>query len=131
MTKSTFFGSALALLLALSVISYSKTFIQQQAPKSAKIQQPTVFEVVGQTPEVAGPTLPTEGADGPSPADLAGKSTASNAGLPATTAPIGLTRDGLPVGVQIVGPYLEDATPIDVAGRLAEVIGGFTPPKGF
>jgi len=35
------------------------------------------------------------------------------------------------VGVQIVGPYLEDATPIDVAGRLAEVIGGFTPPKGF
>ena len=29
---------------------------------------------------------PTEGADGPSPADLAGKSTASNAGLPATTA---------------------------------------------
>ena len=25
-------------------------------------------------------------------------------GLPATTAPIGLTRDGLPVGVQIVGP---------------------------
>jgi len=37
----------------------------------------------------------------------------------------------LPVGVQIVGPYLEDATPIDVAGRLAEVIGGFTPPKGF
>jgi amidase len=52
-------------------------------------------------------------------------------GLPATTAPIGLTRDGLPVGIQIVGPHLEDATPIDVAGRLAEVIGGFTPPKGF
>ena len=90
MTKSTFFGSALALLLALSVISYSKTFIQQQAPKPAKIQQPTVFEVVGQTPEVVGPMLPNEGADGPSPADLAGKSTASNAGLPATTADSGL-----------------------------------------
>src|SRR5207253_3186628 len=42
-------------------------------------------------------------------------------GLPATTAPVGLTRDGLPVGIQIVGPYLEDATPIDVAGRLAAV----------
>ncbi|HEX6774739.1 MAG TPA: amidase, partial [Methylomirabilota bacterium] len=36
-------------------------------------------------------------------------------GLPATTAPVGLTRDGLPVGIQIIGPYLEDATPIDVA----------------
>jgi amidase len=25
-------------------------------------------------------------------------------GLPATTAPVGLTRDGLPVGIQIMGP---------------------------
>jgi amidase len=56
---------------------------------------------------------------------------ASLAGLPATTAPVGLTRGGLPVGIQIVGPYLEDATPIDVAGRLTEVIGGFQPPPGF
>ena len=52
-------------------------------------------------------------------------------GLPATTAPVGLTRGGLPVGIQIVGPYLEDATPIDVAGRLTDVIGGFRPPPGF
>jgi amidase len=56
---------------------------------------------------------------------------ASLAGLPATTAPVGLTADGLPVGIQIVGPYLEDATPIDLAGRLADVIGGFRPPPGF
>ena len=56
---------------------------------------------------------------------------ASLAGLPATTAPVGLTRGGLPVGIQIVGPYLEDATPIDVAGRLSEVAGGFRPPPGY
>ncbi len=56
---------------------------------------------------------------------------ATLAGLPATTAPVGLTRGGLPVGVQIVGPYLEDATPIDLAGRLADVLGGFRAPKGF
>jgi amidase len=56
---------------------------------------------------------------------------ASLAGLPATTAPVGLTPEGLPVGIQIVGPYLEDATPIDLAGRLADVIGGFRPPPGF
>jgi len=56
---------------------------------------------------------------------------ATLAGLPATTAPVGLTRGGLPVGLQIVGPYLEDATPIDVAGRLADVIGGFRPPPGY
>lgn len=52
-------------------------------------------------------------------------------GLPATVAPVGLTPDGLPVGVQIVGPYLEDATPIDLAGRLADLIGGFRAPQGY
>ena len=52
-------------------------------------------------------------------------------GLPATTAPVGLTRDGLPVGIQIIGPYLEDATPIDLAGLMADVTGGFRPPTGF
>jgi len=52
-------------------------------------------------------------------------------GLPATTAPIGLTSGGLPVGLQIIGPYLEDLTPIDVAGKLADVVGGFRPPGGY
>ncbi|HKZ05221.1 MAG TPA: amidase [Methylomirabilota bacterium] len=56
---------------------------------------------------------------------------ASLAGLPATTAPVGRAQSGLPVGIQIVGPYLEDATPIDLAGRLTEIHGGFTPPPGF
>jgi amidase len=56
---------------------------------------------------------------------------ASLTGLPATTAPVGRTREGLPVGVQIMGPYLEDATPIDVAGKLADVVGGFKAPPGY
>lgn len=51
--------------------------------------------------------------------------------LPATIAPVGRTAGGLPVGVQIVGPYLEDRTTIDVARRLADVIGGFEAPPGF
>jgi amidase len=52
-------------------------------------------------------------------------------GLPATSAFAGLASDGLPVGIQILGPYLEDATPIDIAARLADVIGGFQVPPGF
>jgi amidase len=52
-------------------------------------------------------------------------------GLPATVAPVGLTRDGLPVGLQVIGPYLEDATPIDVAGRIADVLGGFRRPPAL
>ena len=51
--------------------------------------------------------------------------------LPATVAPIGRLSNGLPVGVQIVGPYLEDRTTIDFARRLAEVMGGFEPPPGY
>jgi amidase len=51
--------------------------------------------------------------------------------LPATVAPIGRASGGLPVGVQIVGPYLEDRTPIDFARRLADVIGGFEAPSGY
>jgi amidase len=51
--------------------------------------------------------------------------------LPAVVAPVGLTSNGLPVGVQIVAPYLEDRSAIDVAGRIAEVVGGFQSPPGY
>ena len=87
MTKSTFFGSALGLLLAFSVISYSKTFIQHQANKPARIQQQPVLEVVGQVPEV-GPTLPVEGPN--SPESSADNSTSSNADRTAVAADSGL-----------------------------------------
>lgn len=51
--------------------------------------------------------------------------------LPAVSAPVGRTRDGLPVGVQIVAPYLEDRTAIDFARRLGDVVGGFERPPGY
>jgi amidase len=56
---------------------------------------------------------------------------ATLAGLPSTAAPVGRTEQGVPVGLQILGPYLEDATPIDFAVRMAGVIGGFVSPPGF
>ena len=52
-------------------------------------------------------------------------------GCPAITAPAGLSKSGLPVGLQIIGPYLEDATPIGFAQLLASEIGGFQPPPGY
>ena len=52
-------------------------------------------------------------------------------GLPATVAPIGKTAAGLPVGVQILGPMWEDATPIEFARVLADVVGGFERPGGY
>lgn len=52
-------------------------------------------------------------------------------GCPATIAPVGRTKQGLPVGIQIMGPLLEDATPIDIAARMADVVGGFEIPPGY
>lgn len=51
--------------------------------------------------------------------------------LPAVAAPVGLARSGLPVGIQIAAPYLEDRTAIRFAALLAEAIGGFAAPPGF
>ncbi len=51
--------------------------------------------------------------------------------LPATVLPVGLTPGGLPVGIQIVGPFLEDRTPIAVARMLEQALGGFERPAGF
>jgi amidase len=50
--------------------------------------------------------------------------------LPSTVVPVGRTPDGLPVGIQVVGPYLGDRTSLWVAARLAEVAGGYVPPPG-
>ncbi len=43
--------------------------------------------------------------------------------LPATAAPIGRTRAGLPIGVQFIGPHLEDLTTIAFAGQLSKAFG--------
>ncbi len=51
-------------------------------------------------------------------------------GLPVAVPPVGRTAAGLPVGVQVVAPYLRDRDAISVAGLLAEVAGGYEPPPG-
>jgi amidase len=51
--------------------------------------------------------------------------------LPSTIAPVGPARDGLPVGLQIVAPYLEDRTSLHFAGLVEAVMGGFKPSSEF
>jgi amidase len=46
---------------------------------------------------------------------LAWPGVATFPGLPATVAPVGKSKTGLPIGVQIIGPFLEDLTSIRVA----------------
>jgi len=56
---------------------------------------------------------------------------ASLSGQPATAFPWGRTRQGLPIGLQAIGPYLEDRTPIAFASLLEREFGGFVPPPGY
>ena len=67
----------------------------------------------------------------PYPDQLAWPGIATLPGLPSTAIPIGLSREGLPVGVQIVGPWLEDRTPLKLAELIEREFGGFVPPPMF
>ncbi len=49
-------------------------------------------------------------------------------GLPATAVPAGRSPEGLPVGVQLIGPMYEDRTPLKLAELLEQRIGGFRAP---
>ncbi|GAA1176040.1 hypothetical protein GCM10009608_10200 [Pseudonocardia alaniniphila] len=46
-------------------------------------------------------------------------------------APIGRSAEGLPGGVQLVGPTVEDHTPLRLAELLEREFDGFTPPPPF
>jgi amidase len=50
-------------------------------------------------------------------------------GLPATAIPAGRSPEGLPVGVQLIGPMFEDRTPLRLAELLEPKTGGFQAPK--
>ncbi|HEV2579808.1 MAG TPA: amidase [Ktedonobacteraceae bacterium] len=56
---------------------------------------------------------------------------ATLSGQPATAFPWGRTRQGLPIGLQAIGPYLEDFTPIAFASLLEREFGGFVAPPGY
>jgi amidase len=53
------------------------------------------------------------------------------AGQPSTAFPAGQSREGLPIGLQAIGPYLEDRTTIQFAALLEQEMGGFVKPAGF
>jgi amidase len=51
--------------------------------------------------------------------------------LPATAVPVARHSSGLPIGLQVVGPFAEDRTALAVARLVEEVTGGFTAPPGW
>jgi amidase len=83
------------------------------------------------SPEQETRRIDIDGKDYPYPDQLAWAGIATLPGLPATAIPIGLSPQGLPIGVQIVGPWLEDRTPLKLAELIEHEFGGFVPPPGF
>jgi amidase len=83
------------------------------------------------SPEQETRRINIDGKDYAYPDQLAWPGIATLPGLPATAIPIGLSPDGLPVGVQIVGPWLEDRTPLKLAELIEREFGGFVRPPAF
>ena len=51
--------------------------------------------------------------------------------LPSTVFPTGVSREGLPIGLQAVSAEYNDYTCIDFARLMAREFGGFEPPPGY
>jgi amidase len=92
---------------------------------------PTPAYVQDHSPDQEKRHIRIDGKDHPYPDQLAWPGIATLPGLPSTAIPTGFAADGLPVGVQIVGPFLEDRTPLKLAELIEREFGGFVPPKMF
>ena len=51
--------------------------------------------------------------------------------LPSTVFPTGLSKDGLPIGLQVIGAEFDDHTTMEFASLMAEEMGGFQAPPGY
>ena len=73
-------------------------------------------------------TIHHAGRDRPYADTFLWSSLASVADLPATAMPTGRFVNGLPVGLQVIGPVFEDRTPIRFAQLVEKQLGGFVRP---
>ncbi len=82
-------------------------------------------------PDLLGRRIDVDGVEYPYLDQLVWAGLATMPGLPATAVPAGGAPEGLPVGVQLIGPAFEDRTPLRLAELLEQRIGGFrAPPRG-
>jgi len=83
------------------------------------------------TPESIKKTLDVNGKPVIAELGLFCASVATLAGQPSTAFPAGQSRGGLPIGLQAIGPYLEDRTPIRFASLVGRELGGFVRPPRY
>jgi amidase len=92
---------------------------------------PTPAYLHDHSPEQETRRINIDGKDYPYSDQLAWPGIATLPGLPSTAVPLGLSKEGLPLGVQILGPWLEDRTPLKLAELIEREFGGFVPPPMF
>ena len=85
------------------------------APAFGTVAFPHVDE-----PNAPGATLQIDGKATPYFEQLAWPGVATFPGLPATAVPVGTSAEGLPIGLQVIGGFLQDRTAIAVATWLYE-----------
>jgi amidase len=83
------------------------------------------------SPEQAARRIVVDGQAFPYMDQLVWPGVATCPGLPATSIPVGVSPEGLPIGVQLVGPWLEDRTPLRLAELIEQEYGGFSPPPAL
>lgn len=83
------------------------------------------------SPDQSARTITIDGKPYPYSDQLVWPGVATMPGLPSTTIPVGTSPEGLPIGIQIVGPWLEDRTTLKLAELIEKEFGGFSPPKAF
>jgi amidase len=76
-------------------------------------------------------TITVNGAEQPATDQLFWAGYSCGVYLPGTVAPAGLTRSGLPCGLQIVAPHLRDYDSIAFAGLMERELGGYQAPPGY
>ncbi|WP_333736824.1 amidase [Streptomyces sp. IBSBF 2806] len=79
-------------------------------------------------PDLTTRRIDIDGVEHPYLDQLVWAGVATMPGLPATAVPAGGSPEGLPVGVQLIGPMFEDRTPLRLAELLEQKIGGFRTP---
>ena len=81
--------------------------------------------------DMAGRRMSVDGTEIPYGDQIMWSGNATLAGLPSTAMPIALSDEGLPIGMQIIGPHLEDRTTIALAELIEREFGGFVAPPAF